>query len=225
MAKVKQKDINLLLALERPTEKPEDKNRSFKLSLLISLLALLLVAASLTAVYFIKLGDLTQERDEIKAYLNGSEHVASYQDASDAQKAAAEMQSKVQTLSAALDANAGTAQFTQAKLARIYELAGETVSITGLSYDRTTNTITLKCACTYATQIPEYITSLKASGLFSDVGYSGYSGGSHAESVTTDTGTATVQVSEYTFDLTLTLERDSALTQETAPAAGDDENV
>jgi hypothetical protein len=99
--------------------------------------------------------------------------------------------------------------------------------MSGFAYDRTTGILSFNASCGSATRISIFIAELRSSGIFSDVNYSGYSGGTvtvPGEPQTASDGAITeteVTVTEYTFNVSCRVNTDEQ--REVAEAAAKNE--
>jgi hypothetical protein len=176
MAKtIKQRDLNLLLAMNRD----KGGGSGFRLRTLLIPAAILLVLVALGATYFLRLNALMDQRQAARDYLNSPATKSAYEKSASLQQESANMvaqATEVGDIVAGLDSYP---DMSSGDFIKIFSLAGDAVNLSGFSYERYTGTLTFNADCRSATRVPAFVAKLRMSGIFSDVSYSGYSGGSY----------------------------------------------
>jgi hypothetical protein len=208
----KNKELNLLTALDRGRQRQKIGKGAI---VVVALIAVIVAAVALFFVY--TLGEtekLTERRDRALAYVDDPEIKAQYDESLANQQEAKMAQIRSETLIGAVDAINSYPDMTGDDYKKLYRIAGGNVQLSGLNYNRSTGTLTFGATCGAATRIPLFISTLRSCGLFRDVEYSGYSGGSRTvpgESQTMEDGTVVqtqTTVSEYSFSVTCVVNSD-----------------
>ena len=171
---LKQKDINLIEALDR-------RQRGFKEGgaggLRRPIIVLALVVALLGAGYFKLDADtraLEKEKDAINLYLNDPATVEGYEESLKRQGQAARMAEQRDELGRVLLNLSSYPEIYGGDLDLIYEYAGERVAVSDVSYDRETGVLSFSAECDTATGVPLFVSQLRGSAIFDDVRYEGY---------------------------------------------------
>ena len=192
MAKtIKQRDLNLLLALDRSRVKPVRRRKHF---LAISVLALiLLLFAAGGAFYFLRIGEMIDEREALRGYINDPGHQSDLDAANALSSESAASKDKADVLN--------TFPFLWGEqLMQALALTDNQINITHVDYDRRNGVLTLTGVSSTTTRISLYAAGLHNSGIFSEINYEGYSGGTY-----TKTGDpklnpdGTITIPQYTF--------------------------
>jgi hypothetical protein len=179
MAKaIKQKELNLLTALDRAQDKGSRRStKNSTIIVIIVIVAIVLILAGLTVYYFMTVTKLNEEKAEITAYLTDPYTLQQQQESAQARDQAAIMQAQSDALAGAMDSIQSYPDLTSLQLDQIMELSGENVDLSRFSYDRSTGILTLEGTADTAARVPLYVTKLRICGIFSDIAYSGYSAG------------------------------------------------
>jgi hypothetical protein len=178
MAKaIKQKELNLLLALERTQGKSSNKSTRKIVIVIIIVVVLVLIFGGLTAFYFMTVEKLKEDKAAITEYLTDPYNLQQQQDAATAMNQATAMQQRSDALAGAMDSIQSYPDLSSAQLEQIMKLSGENVDLSRIAYDRATGILTLEGTADTAARVPLYVTKLRICGIFSDIAYSGYSAG------------------------------------------------
>jgi predicted negative regulator of RcsB-dependent stress response len=185
MAKAaKNRELNLLLALDRSKIKSSSGSNVWILVLVIIIVILAFAAAAV--YYFLETSNLQNEKDTSLVYLNDPITQAAYDESNRAQLEATQMQSESSELAGAI-ANLKTyPSLTSNQWKKLFRIAGGRVDLSGFSYDRTTGLLTFAAQTTSATRVPIFVAELRTSGIFADVAYEGYSGGTTIDTIIED---------------------------------------
>jgi hypothetical protein len=210
MAKtIKQKEINLLLALDRSQGKASSEVSSKKIAIIIAIAVVVLLFAGATAYYFVTISKLNAEKEEINSFITDPYQLSQQQESATARNQAAVMQGLAGVLAGAMDGIESYPDLSSAQLEEIVNLSGENVTLSNLSYDRSSGILSINGTADTAARVPLYVTKLRLCGVFSDIAYSGYSAGElMQESGTTSTDEAGNEVVDtktlkvYTFSIT-----------------------
>jgi hypothetical protein len=217
----KNKELNLLTALDRGKQR-----RKIGAGAIVLVALIALVVASVAVFFVYTIGEtekLTERRDRALAYVDDPEIQAQYTESLANQQEAKTAKIRSETLINAVDAINSYPDMSGEDYDKLYRFAGKNVSLSGLSYDRTTGRLSFGATCESATRVPLFIAALRACGMFRDVEYSGYSGGSRTvpgEPKTLEDGTEVetqITVMEYSFSVNCVVnddkERAAARTQ------------
>lgn len=173
MAKVlKQKDINLLLALEKGGTSSAEAKQKKKILIIIG--AIILVIAVLAGLYFFKIMDLNNQKEEALSYVNDPAVISAYSEANKQKEILKAAEERAQWLSSLLETIDGYPQMNSKKFSQVYGYAGSRISINSLEYDNPTGTLTFEAQSNSATGVPIFVAQLRVSGIFDDVTYEGY---------------------------------------------------
>lgn len=173
MAKtLKQKDINLLYALEKGGVSSAEEKRRKKI--LIILLAIVLIIAVLAGLFFIRVMTLNNQKEESLAYIDDPQTVVAYEDAKEKQDQATAMQERATWIESLLSTLDGYPDISAQEFAQIYGYAGGRIDISGVEYNSTTGVLTFTADSDSATGVPIFVAQLRMSGIFTDVAYEGY---------------------------------------------------
>ena len=173
MAKtVKQKDINLLLALEKGGTSSAEAQRRRKI--IIFLAAIVLIVAILAGWFFLEYMKLNNQKVEALSYIEDPIVLSSYADASQLQDEATAAEERANWLQALLTAIDGYPLMNADKFSQVYGYAGGRIDIVGIEYDNPTGVLTFDASSDSATGVPIFVAQLRMSGIFEDVTYEGY---------------------------------------------------
>jgi len=206
MGGIKQKDINLLAALE----KTEAKTRSSARPNVLPLLVLVVVVVGLGAYWFAQdkgSADLRLQKAEIESYLNAPETVSQLQATQTALADAASMREAANAMEAVTKAVATHPDLTAQQIQKIFEVATDRATLDNFSYDRETGEFSFTAKTGTASGVALFVTQLRDTGLFADVSYGGYAGGTTEKVVQTNSEdgeapkTETVTTSSYSFSV------------------------
>ncbi|MDR0817754.1 MAG: hypothetical protein LBN35_03855 [Clostridiales Family XIII bacterium] len=211
MAKAaKNRELNLLLALDRNKIKAPGGGNKLFVVLLIVIVVLAFAAAAI--FYFLETANLQNEKDMALVYLNDPATQSAYNESNQAQLEAMQMQTEAGELAGAIENLKAYPDLKSSQWKKFFRVAGGRVNVSGFSYDRTTGLLTFSAETSSATRVPIFIAELRTSGIFTDVTYEGYTGGTTTETVTSggsqvaaDGTTAPVQTTvsktSYTFSV------------------------
>jgi hypothetical protein len=178
MAKtIKQKEINLLLALDRTQGKVSSEVSSKKIATIVVIAVIVLLIAGAAVYYFLTMSNLNKEKDEINSFVTDPYQLSQQQESATARDQAALMQGFAEVLAGAMDGIESYPDLSSAQLEQIVKLSGENVTLSNLSYDRSTGILSINGTADTAARVPLYVTKLRLCGVFSDIAYSGYSAG------------------------------------------------
>ncbi len=173
MAKIiKQKDINLLLVLEKGGTSSADAQRRKKI--LIILAAIILIIAVTAGLYFIKIMSLNNQKETYLSYIDDPVVISAYSDANSKKEAATKAQEREDWLQSLLTNIGSYPELNSKKLSQIYGYAGSRIEIDGVNYDTSTGTLFFNAKSDSATGVPIFVAQLRMSGIFDDVTYEGY---------------------------------------------------
>jgi hypothetical protein len=208
----KNKELNLLTALDRGRQRQRIGKGAI---VVVALVAVIVAAVALFFVYTLdETEKLTERRDRALAYVDDPEIQAQYTESLKKQQEAKTAKVRAATLTNALDAINSYPNMTDEDYQKLYRLAGGNVQISGLTYDYSTGRLSFGATCGAATRVPIFISALRSCGLFSDVEYSGYSGGSRTvpgETQILEDGTEVptqTTVMEYSFSVNCVVNSD-----------------
>jgi hypothetical protein len=176
MAKtIKQKDINFLLILQ-DASKPAKKSKLLVITLLVAIVlavgmaGFFLYATTLNA-------NLQRQIEKLLTVVPDPSAQRQIAEAERATQAAAAMQEEAYALVAPLDNLATYPDLTSEDFRKIFNLAGNSVVINDIGYSRETGILTFNATCGSVRGVPIFMRGLRNSGIFRDVSYSGYTGG------------------------------------------------
>jgi hypothetical protein len=112
--------------------------------------------------------------DELQATIDNPATLRQVTQAQQMQTQATTAQAEADSLVTPLESLATYPDLTSADIRRVYGLAGRSVVISGFTYDRTTGVLSFSASSGAVRGVPLFITSLRDSTIFSDVGYVGY---------------------------------------------------
>lgn len=173
MAKIlKQKDINLLLVLEKGGSSSAEAQKRKKILLILAII--ILVVAAVAGFYFFKIMGLNNQKEEALSYVQDPAVQSAYSEAN-AQKekltAVEERAEKLQSLLTTID---GYPKMNSKKFSQIYGYAGGRIEISAIQYDSSNGTLFFEAKSGSATGVPIFVAQLRMSGIFEDVTYEGY---------------------------------------------------
>jgi hypothetical protein len=208
----KNKELNLLVALDRGVRR-HGPGRG--IAAIIALIALVAVAVAFFYLHVTKETDsLEGRRDSALAYLDDPAVQAQYDESIARQQEAKTAQQRTEALAAAADAINSYPDLGGKDYKEMYSIAGDSVDLSEIAYDRATGTLSFNAKSQSATRVPLFIAALRASGIFSDVNYVGYMGGMSTvagePSTTPDGEVIETEVSqmEYSFAVTCIVNTD-----------------
>lgn len=173
MAKIlKQKDINLLLALEKGGSSSAEAQKKKKI--LIILGAVILIIAVLAGLYFIKIMDLNNQKETSLSYINDPAVISAYDEASKKKAELTAAEEREQWLQSLLTTIDSYPQMNSKKFSQIYGYAGSRIQISAIEYDNSTGTLHFEAVSNSATGVPIFVAQLRVSGIFDNVTYEGY---------------------------------------------------
>ncbi|MDR3305838.1 MAG: hypothetical protein LBS85_07455 [Clostridiales Family XIII bacterium] len=194
---IKQKDINLILAMDRKAGDTSGKAGGRVLILVIILIIVLCGAGY--SFYYTEMNVLKGQAETVELYLNDPTVQAAYEASFAAQDQARRMTAAMEELTSVLINLSGYPDMNGEQFAEIYGFAGTRVALTGMTYNRSSGVLQFNAACDTVTGVPIFITQLRMSGIFSDVQYQGYT-----EVVTSIPGQPIVDVDPETGVETIT---------------------
>ena len=173
MAKtIRQKDINLLAALEKASgSSAEAVKRRNMFVLLLGAVALIVIGALL---YFFTVMGLNNEKETYLAYIDDPQIRAAYNDAREKSNVTSSMVNNAQWLQELITTIDGYPDMNTKKFSQVEDYAKKRVRIIGVEYDDTSGALTFKGETESATSVPIFVNQLRTSGLFDDVAYEGY---------------------------------------------------
>jgi hypothetical protein len=204
----KNKELNLLAALDRGKQR---KKAGKGMIAIIAIVAVLAAAVALFFMYTINEGDaFTERRDAALAFVDNPETKAQYEASIANQQTARQSQGRANALVGAVDAINTYPDMSGDDFKALFKIAGKKVDMSNISYDRSTGTLSFEAKSGSAERIPVFIAALRSSGVFSDVYYNGYSGGSYsvAGNVAEDGTVENSVVTEYSFSVTCIVNTD-----------------
>jgi hypothetical protein len=209
MARTKKtKELNLLAALDRGKQRQKAGKGMIAL---IAIVAVLAAGVGLFFMYTINEGDtFTERRDAALAFVDNPDTKAQYEESVINQQTAQQSQSRANALVGAVDAINTYPDMSGDDFKTLFKIAGKNVDMSGISYDRSTGTLSFAAKCQSAERIPEFVAALRSSGVFSDVYYNGYSGGTYtvAGEPSEDGTVKSSVVTEYSFNVTCIVNTD-----------------
>ncbi|MDR0851709.1 MAG: hypothetical protein LBN36_04380 [Clostridiales Family XIII bacterium] len=172
---IKQRDINLLTALDR-SRKKTGTNIGTKIAVILSLLVVVCALAAVGVYYYLQIAELSSQRDDAFLYINDATTQQKLRDADIASADATEMELLANAIKDTIPFLDTYPKLTGDTYKDLYTLAGTTVKITNIGYDWNTGVLTFDGRCTTATRVPIFIATLRMSKQFKDVTYQGYEG-------------------------------------------------
>jgi hypothetical protein len=204
----KNKELNLLAALDRGKQrKKAGKGVVFVVTLVVAVVAVV----ALFLVYTIgEVDKLTERRDAALAYVEDPGITSQYDESVSDQQAAKAAQARADALVSAADSINTYPDMSGADFKKLFNTSGKNVTMSNISYDRSTGILSFEARCGSAERIPAFVAALRSSGIFSDVYYDGYSGGSYTVAgEQSEDGTSTNKVvTEYSFSVTCLVNTD-----------------
>jgi Tfp pilus assembly protein PilN len=210
MAKtIKQRDLNLLLALDKSRAKPARHRRYF---LVIAVLALvLLILAAGGAFYLLRIGEMVDERETLSNYINDPARQSDLAAANALSNESAAIKNRVDALTQFLGNESSYPDLSGEQLMQALALTDAQINITHVDYDKRSGVLILTGVSSTTTRISLYATGLHNSGIFSEISYEGYSGGTYTKTgdpQLNPDGTITIPqyiFTEYRFSLSCRL--------------------
>ena len=208
MAKsIKQKDLNLLLAMSQGTTK---KSLNSMTILLIFLIVIVIAAVAAFLVFLnMEAKALEDEKQTIQMFTEDPNVIAQYNESIQAQGEAQRMTAQSEQLRQVLLGISSFPDLDSSAYYEIYRIASSRVTISDLAYDSTTGLLTFNAASDTASGVPIFIAQLRYTELFEDIQYAGYAeqtanvpGSTTIDPVTGVSTTTSVEVSEFTFAVT-----------------------
>ena len=173
MAKtLKQKDINLLLALEKGGTSSAEATRRRRT--LIALVMIVLIIAVVGGLFFLQLMTLQNQKEDSQMYLEDPTMIAAYTEASEQETKALDEEERANWLQALLTTIDGYPKMDSDSFSQVYGYAGSRVEISAVEYDNPTGVLTFEANSDSATGVPIFVAQLRMSGIFEDVTYEGY---------------------------------------------------
>lgn len=184
MAKIlKQKDINLLVALEKGGTSSAEAMKRRKI--LIILLAVVVLIGAAAGVYFIQIMNINNHIEEAKIYIDDPMTVAAYNEAKQKKDASDQMKKQADWIQGLIFTLNSYPDISSKEFSQIYGYAGSRVEITGAEYDGSIGVITFTAKSNSATGVPIFVAQLRMSGIFTDVAYEGYTNNEETTSLGT----------------------------------------
>jgi hypothetical protein len=155
-----------------------------------------------------------ERRDIALAYVNDPDNQRMYEESLANQQAAQEAQAKADVFAGTVEGLDSYPDMRGKDYKKLFRIAGGKVDMSGISYDRMTGVLSFSAKCQSATRVPIFIAALRSSGIFSDVYYSGYAGGTYSvpgEPITTSDGAiieTQTTMTEYAFTVTCLVNTD-----------------
>lgn len=173
MAKtLKQKDINLLAALEKGGVSSAEAAKKKKI--LIILLAVVVVIALAAGLFFFRVMGLNNQKEEALTYMEDPQTVVAYEDAKQKQDASNAMRERADWIESLLTTLDGYPDISASEFSQIYGYAGGRIEINSMEYDKDTGVLIFTADSDSATGVPIFVAQLRMSGIFEDVAYEGY---------------------------------------------------
>ena len=165
------KDINLLAAMRHG----EQRARRITVLLPVAIFLLFGVLVLASSLWFVgTVGRLTSQRDQLHQYLESERANSSEQQADGLKAQADEMQAQANEVSGNLLNLSTYPDIYREQFTVIYSLAGEDVEISNIAYDRRSGVLSFSASSFSVRRMPEFVKSLRDSGIFADVQYEGY---------------------------------------------------
>jgi Tfp pilus assembly protein PilN len=176
MAKtIKQRDINLLAALDRNRGKSKTSSGT-KVAVILALVIVVLALAAAGVFYYLQMAELSGQRDDSYLFLNDPTTQQKIQEANVTALDADSMEAQANAITGAIN-NLDTYPLLTGDIYKnLYLIAGKPVKVTDIAYDWNTGILTFTGECDSATRVPIFIATLRMSSLFKDVTYQGYQG-------------------------------------------------
>jgi hypothetical protein len=200
---LKQKDINLLTLLTRPRER--GRLRLAEALTALALVGIIVAACVATISHQYEMSRLARQTEGVEASLRSTLTISQLKAADESQRLKDSTASAAEAV-ASIDNLATYPDLDWPRLAAVFELSGQYITISDVSYDHFTGLLRFKAASSYVAQIPRYVRDLRASGLFSDLSYDGYDGTrslAHQTQKTTKDGTVVIETwyeDQYVFN-------------------------
>ncbi|MDR1797175.1 MAG: hypothetical protein LBR44_06965 [Clostridiales Family XIII bacterium] len=177
MGAIKQKDINLLAALE----KIEAKEAKAKRASPVPAAVLAAVVCGLGVFWFYQgaeVSGLKVEQARAEAFLaeNEGQVQATNQALSDAENMRAQAEA-MKTITSAVESYP---DLSSDQLRRVFEVASGRATLENISYDRSTGELSFGARTSTASGVSLFVAQLRQTGMFAEVTYDGYSGGGDA---------------------------------------------
>ncbi|MDR0518950.1 MAG: hypothetical protein LBG82_02680 [Clostridiales Family XIII bacterium] len=210
---VKNKELNLLAALDRGRQR--QKLSSGTIVFIILIAALVALVAVFYAYMMWRSEGLTERRDAAQAYVNAPETQHQYEVALANIEAAQRAQAQAGVVAGAVKSENSYPDISADDYKSIFRIAGGNMNMSEITYDRDTGTLSFLAKCHSATRIPIFIAALRSSGVFSDVRYEGYTGGTFTTPgepvIASDGAIIPTQVTqtEYAFNVSCTVKTDA----------------
>lgn len=173
MAKIlKQKDINLLAALEKGGSSSAEAMKRKKI--LIILLGIVIIIAVLAGLFFFRVMSLNNQKEDYLTYKEDPQTVVAYEDAKQKQNAATSMQEQANWIESLLTTLDSYPDMSASEFSQVFGYAGGRIEVAGIEYERNTGVLTFTAQSDSATGVPIFVAQLRMSGIFDDVTYEGY---------------------------------------------------
>ncbi|MDR2196865.1 MAG: hypothetical protein LBO07_02750 [Coriobacteriales bacterium] len=171
------------------------------------------------------IAELVAQRDELDRYVTSERTASAYQESLDYQRKAGDMAQLSGGVKSTLVALSSYPNLTQEAYARIMNLSGTEVMLSGVSYDRRTGVFAFQATSTNVMSFSAFVEALRNTGLFADIQYRGYVKAERTEisSQSTDAAGAThvtyTTIVEYSYSAQCQLIRPPAHLPEVAEGA------
>jgi hypothetical protein len=200
--------LNLLAALDRGKKRQKVSKGTIAI---LAVVAALAAAVALFLMYTINEGDIfTERRDAANAFVEAPGATASYEESIANQAAARRAQTRADALTGVVNAINTYPDMSGDDFKTLFGVAGKDVTMSNISYDRQAGILSFSAKCKSAERIPAFIAELRSAGVFFDVYYDGYSGGSYtvAGEPDKDGKVKNTVVTEYSFSVTCLVNTD-----------------
>jgi hypothetical protein len=151
-----------------------------------------------------------ERRDAALAFVEDPGTTAQYKESVENQRLSREAKNKAEALTGAVNAINTYPDMSGDDFKQLFNIAGNKVDMSNISYDRSTGILSFGAKCGSAARIPIFIAALRSSGVFFDVYYDGYSGGTYtvAGEPNEDGVAESSVVDEYSFSVTCLVNTD-----------------
>ncbi|MDR3224809.1 MAG: hypothetical protein LBT52_00745 [Clostridiales Family XIII bacterium] len=224
---IKNRELNLLAALDRGKQRKKAGKGAI---IIIALVAVVVASVALFYMYMLDQTDISiEQRDIALAYVNDPDNQRLYNESITNQQAAQEAQARADAIAGTVEGMESYPDMMGKDYKKLFRIAGGKVDMSGISYDHTTGTLSFAAKCQSATRVPIFIAALRSCGIFSDVYYAGYAGGTYTvpgEPIITSDGAiieTQTTMTEYAFNVTcLVNTEEQKIVAEAAAAADED---
>jgi hypothetical protein len=168
------KDINLIAAQSRKQKiASEQKTVAIRQPVLILVMVLLLLGAFYYYL-FTQTNTLAAEKESLTLYLEDPTTIEDFNDSIRLEETATGMVARKDELARVLLNLSSFPDMQGSDFHLIYEYAEGRIEIHGISYDRSTGVLSFKAQSKTVTGVPIFVSQLRASAIFSDIKYEGY---------------------------------------------------